>query len=266
MSPIAVPDRPGGVGLGVDIGGTGIKSAPVELANGALVGPRLRFDTPRPATPATVVPVLAELVGSFDHHGPVGVTFPGVVRHGVVRSAANLDRSWIGIDAAAVFAEAIGRPVGVLNDADAAGWAEVRLGAGRGRRGVVVMLTFGTGIGSGVFIDGRMVPNTEFGHLEVDGVDAEQRASARARERDRLTWEEWAARVERYLDVVTRLLTPDLIIIGGGASKKASRWFHMIRPPSTDITEIVTATFVNNAGIIGAALFADSFAAGSSDG
>lgn len=235
-----------------------MKAAPVELADGSLVGPRLRFDTPQPATPTAMVPVLAELVASFDHHGPVGVTFPGVVRHGVIGSAANLDKSWIGVDAAALFTAAVGRPVEVINDADAAGLAEVALGAGRDRSGVVLMLTFGTGIGSGLFIDGHLVPNTELGHLEVDGLDAEERAAARARERDRLTWEEWAVRVERYLTVVVKLFSPDVIIVGGGASKKAKKWLHLVHPEGAGATEIVTAQFVNNAGIIGAAVVASS--------
>lgn len=245
-----VPSRPGGVGVGVDIGGTGMKAAPVDLGTGELVGPRVRFDTPKPATPEAMAEVFADLVASFDFDGPIGTTLPAVVRHGIVGSAANIDRSWLDVDADALFSAAIGREVTVVNDADAAGIAEMRFGAGRDRDGVVVVLTFGTGIGSGLFIDGHLVPNTELGHLEIDGADAEWNAAASARERNRLTWPQWAPRAQRYLEEIVKLFSPDLIIIGGGASKRSSKWLDLIEID----TEIAVAAMTNNAGIVGAAI------------
>jgi polyphosphate glucokinase len=199
-----------------------------------------------------VAGVVAQLVSHFEWSGPVGVTFPAVVRHGVTLSAANVDKSWIGTDADALFTKSVGYDVDVhvVNDADAAGLAEMRYGAGRGRDGVVLVLTFGTGIGSGLFVDGVLVPNTELGHLEVDGHDAEHRAAASARDRENLSWVDWAKRVERYLTTIVKLFSPDLIIVGGGASRKADRWL-----PSIDVgTEVVPAALTNEAGIVGAAL------------
>lgn len=245
------------IGLGVDIGGTGMKAAPVDLETGELLGPRLRFDTPRPATAETMVPVFSELVDSFEYSGPVGVAFPSIVHEGRIASAANIDPSWIGVDAAELFGTVVADSVSVINDADAAGLAEMRLGAGRGEHGVVIMLTFGTGIGSGFFVDGRLAPNAELGHLEVDGLDAEVAAAASAREREDLSWSQWAARVQRYLEVVVGLFSPNLIIVGGGAAKRSTKWLPMI-----DLdTEIRVARFSNNAGIIGAALWAATDAA-----
>ncbi|HEY3486013.1 MAG TPA: ROK family protein, partial [Ilumatobacteraceae bacterium] len=203
--------------FGIDIGGTGMKAAPVDLDTGELAGARYRIDTPRPAVPETMAAVARELVQHFGWSGPIGVAMPSVVRHGVIYSAANIDPSWIGVDADALFTEATGCSVSVLNDADAAGVAEMRFGAGRGRSGVVIMLTFGTGIGSGMFNDGRLVPNTELGHLEIDGHDAESRAAASARKRDSLSWKEWAQRVDRYLAEIVKLFSPELVIAGGGA-------------------------------------------------
>ena len=240
----------GGFGFGVDIGGTGIKAAPVDLADGALVGQRLRVETPRPATPALVADVVSDLVAAHGWSGPIGVCLPAVVQHGIVRTAANIDRSWIGCDAGSLLAERLDRSVSVLNDADAAGLAEMTWGAGRGRRGVVLCVTFGTGIGSGLFVDGVLVPNTELGHVELDGVDAEQRAAARARDREDLSWQEWAARADRYLRHLVSLFWPDLLIVGGGVSKKADRWMPYLDPGC----EVVVADLVNNAGIAGAAL------------
>ena len=237
-------------GFGIDIGGTGMKAAIVDLVTGTLVSQRHRIATPRPATPAAMADVVTRLVEGHRWSAPLGVAFPGIVHHGVVGLAANIDRSWVGVDADALFGAACGHPVSMINDADAAGVAEVRLGAGRGRTGVVIMLTFGTGIGSGLFIDGRLVPSTELGHLELDGHDAETRASAVARERDGLGWREWALRVERYLRHLELLFSPDLFIVGGGASKVAAEWLPYV---SID-TEIVPATMANNAGIVGAAL------------
>ncbi|MET0909332.1 MAG: polyphosphate--glucose phosphotransferase [Ilumatobacteraceae bacterium] len=236
--------------FGIDIGGSGMKAAPVDLADGTLAADRYKVQTPRPATPAAMADVAAQLVAHFEWSGPVGVTFPAVVRRGVTLSAANVDRSWIGTDADAVFTKSVGHDVTVVNDADAAGLAEMRYGAGRGRDGVVLVLTFGTGIGSGLFIDGTLVPNTELGHLEIDGHDAEHRAAASARERDNLSWGDWAARVERYLRTIVKLFSPELIIVGGGASRKADRWL-----PAIDVgTEVVPAALTNEAGIVGAAL------------
>ncbi len=249
----APPDAPP-TGLGVDIGGTGMKAAIVDLSSGVLCTPRLRIDTPQPATPEAMAGVVHELVTHFSWTSPAGVGFPAVVRNGVVGSAANIDASWIDVDADALFTRSAGVEVHMINDADAAGVAEMRFGAGKGREGVVMMLTFGTGIGSGLFIDGVLVPNTELGHLELDGVDAETRAAASARKRDDLSWSAWAKRVQTYLRHVERLFSPDLFIVGGGASKQADQWL----PKVTIDTEIVPAQMANNAGIVGAALSAPS--------
>ncbi len=239
-------------GFGIDIGGSGMKAAVVDLDTGALTTERLRIPTPQPATPDAMAAVASELVASHRWSAPIGVGFPGIVRHGVVHSAANIDASWIGVDADALFSEACGVDVAMVNDADAAGLAEVRWGAGAGVDGVVLVLTFGTGIGSGLFVDGRLVPNTELGHLELDGRDAESHAAASAREREGIGWKQWAPRVERYLRHVEMLFSPDLIVVGGGASKSADKWLDLI---SID-TPIVPAAMANNAGIAGAALLA----------
>jgi polyphosphate glucokinase len=236
--------------FGIDIGGSGMKAAPVDLGSGDLLDDRFKISTPQPATPPAMAEVVRRLVDHFDHRGRVGVTFPGVIRRGIALSAANLDPSWIGTDVDALFTEASGCDVHVVNDADAAGLAEVRYGAGKDRAGVVLVLTFGTGIGSGLFIDGVLVPNTEFGHLELDGHDAEDRAAASARDRENLSWKDWAGRVEHYLRHVVRLLTPSLIIVGGGASRKADKWLPLI-----DVDcEVVPAALTNEAGIVGAAI------------
>jgi len=239
-------------GLGIDIGGTGMKAAIVDLATGELIGDRYRIDTPQPATPDAMAGVVRQLVTHFDWSGPAGVGFPAVVRNGIVESAANIDGSWMNVDADAVFTAASGVDVHMINDADAAGLAEMRFGAGRDRDGVVMMLTFGTGIGSGLFVDGHLVPNTELGHLELDGYDAESRAAASARKRDDLSWSDWAKRVQKYLRHVEALFSPDLFIVGGGASKQAGDWL----PKLKIATEIVPAQMANNAGIVGAALVA----------
>jgi polyphosphate glucokinase len=247
--------------LGIDIGGSGVKGAPVDVTVGTLFTERYRVPTPQPANVDGVVRTAAQVAGQFttaeamSRFGPLerlGVTFPGVVAGGVVRTAANVDRSWIDAPAARLFAAAIGRPVVVLNDADAAGIAEMTFGAGRGQAGVTIMLTFGTGIGSALFLDGRLVPNTELGHLELHGHDAELRASDRAREVENLSWHHWASRVQEYLRHVETLFQPDLFIIGGGVSKKADRFLPLI-----DVrTRMVAAQLQNNAGIIGAAVAA----------
>lgn len=241
------------ISFGIDIGGSGMKAGPVDLGTGELTADRYKIATPKPATPASMAAVVRQLVEHFEWSGSVGVAFPAIVRNGVAASAANIDESWIGTDIDAVFTEASGRDVHVINDADAAGLAEMRWGAGKGRAGVVLVVTFGTGIGSGLFIDGILVPNTELGHLELDGHDAEQRAAASARDRDDLSWKAWAGRVNRYLTHVCALFSPDLIIVGGGVSRRPDKWLPYLDVP----TEVVPATLTNEAGIVGAALIAD---------
>ena len=239
--------------LGIDIGGSGVKGAPVDPARGELLADRYRVPTPQPSTVEAVVVAVQEVVARYDAPDALGITFPGVVVDGVIRTAANMDKSWVDAHAAEVFSTAVGSPVVVLNDADAAGLAEVRFGAGRGHTGLTVMLTFGTGIGSALFLDGKLIPNTEFGHVELDGHEAEHRASDRVRETEDMTWERWAGRVETYLKHIEFLLSPNLIIIGGGVSKKAEKFL-----PYIDIrTKIVPAELRNEAGIIGAAAAAE---------
>ena len=239
-------------GFGIDIGGSGVKGAPVDLDVGELETERHRIPTPQPATPDAVAEVVAEVVNHFGWDGPVGVTFPAVVSHGVARTAANVDPAWIGTDVQAIFGAATGLPVTALNDADAAGVAEVAFGAAKGRDGVVIVTTLGTGIGSAVFVDGVLVPNTELGHLEVDGHDAETRASDAARDRDDLSWPKWAERLQRYYRRLEDLFWPDLIVVGGGVSKKSQKFL-----PLLDLrTEIVPAELRNGAGIVGAAMLA----------
>lgn len=242
----------GSQGFGIDIGGSGMKAAVVDVVAGELASERIRIPTPRPATPEAMAEVAAELVSRHGWSSPIGVGFPGIVRHGRVLSAANVDDGWIGVDADRVFSEACGVDVAMVNDADAAGLAEVRWGAARDVPGVVLVLTFGTGIGSALFVDGTLVPNTELGHLELDGHDAEDRAAASAREREGIGWAEWAPRVEHYLRHLEMLFSPDLIVVGGGASKAADRWL----PRISIGTPIVAAAMANNAGIVGAALAA----------
>ncbi|MFJ5775975.1 polyphosphate--glucose phosphotransferase [Streptomyces sp. NPDC093094] len=239
--------------FGVDIGGSGIKGAPVDLDKGDLSQERHKVLTPQPATPDAVADGVREVVGHYGWTGPVGVTFPGVVTGGAtIRTAANVDKGWIDTDARALLSERLGGlPVTVVNDADAAGVAEMRFGAGRGRRGTVVLLTFGTGIGSALFVDGVLVPNSELGHLELDGHDAEKRASSKAKEDHDLTWEHWAGRVEKYLAHVEMLFSPELFIIGGGVSRKSAKFLHFIDGIKA---EIVPAQLLNNAGIVGAAM------------
>lgn len=224
----------------------------MDLSSGTLVTERHRIPTPEGARPDDVARVVAELVRHFGWNGPIGCTFPAVVRAGVTLSAANVDKSWIGMDAGALLTKASGCPVTLLNDADAAGLAEAHYGAGKGVSGVVMTLTFGTGIGSGVINDGVLVPNTELGHLELDGREVEPWASDRTREREDLSWKHWAKRVTRYLQHLEMLFSPDLFIIGGGVSKKADKWLDAL----TVNTKVVPATLKNEAGIVGAALYA----------
>lgn len=239
-------------GLGIDVGGSGIKGAIIELETGALVGTRRRVTTPLPSTPLAVADAVAGLVARLEWSAPLGCTVPAVVQQGVVRSAANIDASWVGADGAALISAATGLPTTLLNDADAAGIAEMRLGAGRDRTGVVLVLTFGTGIGSALFTDGRLVPNTELGHLRMWGGSAEKRAAARAKTAEGLSWPTWAKRVDQYLAHIERLFSPDLLILGGGVSRDHARWLPLLHSR----TELVPARFRNNAGIIGAALAA----------
>ncbi|WP_040421681.1 polyphosphate--glucose phosphotransferase [Actinopolymorpha alba] len=240
------------VAIGIDIGGSGIKGAPVALNAGTFAATRVRLLTPTPATPDAVAEVVAQVWEQVGVDGPLGVTIPGVVRDGVVETAANIDRGWIGVNAVDLFTKATGRAVGVVNDADAAGIAEMKYGAGRDRAGVVVMLTLGTGIGSAVFVDGTLVPNTELGHLPLHHMDAEEWAAESVRERENLSWKHYAHRLQSYLELVERLLWPQLIVIGGGVSKKSEKFL----PHLTLRTEVVPAQLHNDAGIVGAALLA----------
>ena len=239
--------------LGIDIGGSGIKGAPVDVATGTLLAERLKIATPRPSTPEAVTDVVRELASSFKWTGVTGATFPGVVTSGTVRTAANVDHPWIGTDAAKLIGKAIGCDMTVLNDADAAGVAEMTFGQGKGERGTVLMLTFGTGVGSALFSGGLLVPNTEFGHIEVRGKDAEKRASERAKLDHGWGWKDWASRVDEYLQHMEALLSPDLIIVGGGISKESEKWVPLL----TGIrAKIVPAGLHNDAGIVGAAMAA----------
>jgi polyphosphate glucokinase len=239
--------------LGIDIGGSGIKAAPVDVTTGTLTAERVKVPTPRPALPDAVAAAVKELVADFGWTGPAGLAFPGVVIDGVTHTAANLDPAWIGLDAAGLFATATGLTLSMLNDADAAGLAEMTLGAGSGERGTVLMLTFGTGIGSALFTKGVLVPNTEFGHIEIRGRDAEERASERAKELHDLSWGKWAGRVDEYLGHVEALVSPSLFIIGGGISRKADKFIPLL---SGVRARIVPAAMQNNAGIVGAAMSA----------
>lgn len=238
--------------LGIDIGGTGIKAAPVDVGAGKLTAERVKLPTPHPPTPDAVAEVVATLVGTFGWAGSVGITFPGVVVRGVIRTAHNLDPAWVGVNAVAFLGKATGQSVSVINDADAAGLAEMRFGAGHGHDGIVLLLTLGTGIGSALFYDGVLIPNTEFGHIEIHGKDAEKRASEHAREIGDLSWGKWAGRVDAYLDKMEALLSPDLIIIGGGISKKSD----MFLPRLSLQAPVVPAALLNDAGIVGAAMTA----------
>ncbi|WKN48600.1 polyphosphate--glucose phosphotransferase [Nocardioides sp. Arc9.136] len=245
--------------FGIDFGGTGIKGAPVDLEVGDFAAERARIRTPKPSTPEVVAGVFRDLLAQFPgSDGPIGVTVPGIVRHGVVGSAANIDPAWVGTDADALFTEATGREVHVVNDADAAGLAEVRYGAARGRRGLVIVTTLGTGIGSALVHDGVLVPNSELGHLEIDGHVAEKRAANSAREREDLSMADWAERLTAYYHHLERLFSPDLFVVGGGISKRADEFLPLL---GLD-TEIVPATLRNKAGVVGAALYAAGSAGG----
>ncbi|CAJ1505851.1 polyphosphate--glucose phosphotransferase [[Mycobacterium] burgundiense] len=248
-----VPSPAANHGFGIDVGGSGVKGGIVDLGTGQLVGERFKLATPRPSTPDAVAKTIAAVVAHFGWTGPLGVTYPGVVTDGIVRTAANIDDSWIGTNATEVYRTALGgQPVTVLNDADAAGLAEERFGAGRDQTGVVVLLTFGTGIGSAVIHNGVLLPNTEFGHLEVDGKEAEHRAASSVKEHKGWTYERWTKEVTKVLVAVENAVWPDLIIAGGGISRKADKWVPLL----TNRTPVVAAALQNTAGIVGAAMAA----------
>jgi polyphosphate glucokinase len=236
--------------FGIDVGGSGIKGAPVDTETGELIAERVRIKTPKPATPEAIAATSVEVVRRSGWDGPVGCGFPAVIKDGMVRTAANIDKAAIGFDMQGRLQQDLNVPVRVINDGDAAGLAEMRWGAGREHEGVVLMLTLGTGIGTSLFVGGRLVPNTELGHIEVRGEDAEHRASDGARKRDDLSWKEYAERLDEYLHKIEDLLWPDLIVVGGGISKKSERFF----PHLTARTKLVPAQMLNEAGIAGAAL------------
>lgn len=238
--------------IGIDVGGTGIKAAVVETSTGELKTARVRVETPHPSTPKAVAKATARLVADLGPQLHAGVGFPAVVLGGVVKTAANIDSSWIGVAADSLLADALGRPLIVGNDADAAGLAEMRFGAGRGQPGTVLMLTLGTGIGSALFRDGVLLPNTEFGHLQLRGKDAERRAAASIRVSKGLSWSAWSKRLAEFVDAIDALLWPDLVIIGGGISKEADKFIHGL--PSR--VKCVPAALQNQAGIVGAAMLA----------
>ncbi|MBK8026129.1 MAG: ROK family protein [Chloroflexi bacterium] len=238
--------------LGVDIGGSGIKAAPVDTDKGILLAERFRVETPQPATVAAVAPLLQEIVHHFEWHGVVGCGYPGVIKRGTIFTAANVDSTWMGLDASSFLEQVTGCQTYMINDADAAGLAEMHFGAGVDQRGVVLVLTIGTGIGTAMFVDGMLVPNLELGHIQIRGKDAEHRASNRVRVERDLSWRKWAARLNEYLMYLENLLWPDLIIIGGGVSKSFAKY----APHIVTRAPVVAAKTYNDAGIIGAAMTA----------
>jgi polyphosphate glucokinase len=246
--------------LGIDIGGSGIKGAPVDLATGELATDRVRFETPTPSTPEKIAKVVRDVVDEFAEligDGPIGITIPAVVTHGVTRSAANIDKSWINHPAEKTFEDVLGRDIVLVNDADAAGVAEVKYGAAKDHPGLVLLTTLGTGIGSALIHHGVLVPNTEFGHIEIDGHDAESRASAKYKEDKGLSYKAWAKKsLQRYYSVLESLIWPDLIVVGGGVSRKAEKFLPLLELNA----EIVPAKLQNQAGIVGAAWLADDYA------
>jgi polyphosphate glucokinase len=239
--------------LGIDVGGTGIKAAVVDTARGTMVTERIRMATPKPATPDAVSRATAELVADLAPGAAAGIGFPAVVCAGETLTAANVDPSWQGAHAQQIFSKALGRQCVVVNDADAAGLAEMRFGVGRGETGVVLMLTLGTGIGSALFSDGTLVPNTEFGHLEIKGFKAETRAAGAVRDREKLSWEIWGGRLNEYLHHVEGLVWPELIILGGGVSKRPEKFLPYVK---TRRARLAVASMGNAAGVVGAALVA----------
>ena len=238
--------------LGIDIGGSGIKGAPVDLSTGDLLAERYRLKTPRGAEPTPIAEVVAQIVHTFNWQGPIGIGFPAPIKSGTVMMAANISDKWIGLNADSLFSKVTACSCTTINDADAAGLAEMAFGVGIGQPGTVIMLTLGTGIGSAVFHRGRLLPNTEFGHLEINGKEAEARASDAARQRTGLSWKKYAKRLNRYLETMEKLFWPNLFIIGGGLSKEHQRFLPLL----TIETPVVPAQFLNEAGIVGAALAA----------
>ena len=236
--------------LGVDIGGSGIKGAPVNTQTGELLSPRYRIPTPQPSKPRPVAKTVDKIASHFSWHGPIGAGFPAPILGGKTMMAANVHKKWEGFDAKDLLENVTGCPVCLINDADAAGLAEMTFGAGRERKGVVIIITIGTGLGSSLFTDGYLFPNAELGHLQIDGKDAEWRASDAARKRERLSWKKWAKRFDRYLKELDKLFWPDLYILGGGISKKHQNFIPLL----TTRTEVVPAQLLNEAGIVGAAL------------
>jgi polyphosphate glucokinase len=240
--------------LGIDIGGSGIKGAPVKISKGVLTAERYRIPTPQPSTPDAVGDAVAKVAKHFDWKGPIGCTFPAVIKKGIVYTAANVDKSWIGVNGSKLLRKKADCPVLLINDADAAGMAEMRHGAGRlhDTEGVVFLLTFGTGIGSAVFVNGLLLPNTELGHMEMNGIEAEHYTSDLVRKKERLDWNEWAARTNEYLNVLEALFSPDLFIIGGGVSRKHQKYLPLLHTQA----RVVPAQLLNDAGIVGAAMAA----------
>ena len=242
-------------GFGIDVGGSGIKGGIVDLDTGALIGDRIKLLTPQPATPSAVAKTIAEVVNGFGWTGPLGVTYPGVVTHGVVQTAANVDKAWIGTNARDVISSELnGQDVTVLNDADAAGLAEERYGAGKDNSGLVILLTFGTGIGSAVIHNGTLIPNTEFGHVDVGGKEAEHRAASSVRDRKGWSYKKWTKQVTKVLIAIENVMWPDLFIAGGGISRKADKWVPLLE----NRTPVVPAALQNTAGIVGAAMASTS--------
>lgn len=238
--------------LGIDVGGSGIKGAPVDTDTGQLLAERLRIKTPKGAEPEPVAKVVAEIAKSFHWSGPIGIGFPAPIKSGVAMMAANISEKWVGVNADDLFTKITGCDCTMVNDADAAGLAEMKFGAGRGQPGTVILLTLGTGIGSAIFYQGKLLPNTEFGHMEMKGEDAEWRASDAARQREDLSWKKYAKRLNKYLAAMEKLFWPDLFIIGGGISKESEKYIPLL----TVATPVVTAQLLNEAGIVGAALAA----------
>lgn len=239
--------------LGIDVGGSGIKSALVDLSDGSLATDRLRFDTPQPATPEACTEALSAQVVEYDYEGPIGVGFPAVIRNGIVETANNIDETWIGQKAADLFADATGRVATVINDADAAALAEAAFGAAKDVEGMVLTITFGTGIGSGLLVDGELVPNLELGQIELEGHSpAESHFSAKARRREDLDWDEWGVRANRYLVHVDSVFSPELIVVGGGLTKHWDLFSHLL----DERLPVVPAEMGNNAGLVGAAMIA----------
>ncbi len=238
--------------LGIDVGGSGIKGAPVDTKTGKLLAERVRIKTPGGADPQPVAKVVAEIAKSFDWQGPIGIGFPAPIKAGIILMAANISAKWVGTNADELFTKTTGCDCTMINDADAAGLAEMKFGAGKGQPGTVIMITLGTGIGTAIFYRGNLLPNTEFGHLDMNGKDAEHRASDAVRQREELSWKKYAKRLNKYLTAMNKLFWPDLFIVGGGISKDAEKYLPLLKIE----TPVIPAQFLNEAGIVGAALAA----------